>query len=374
MNTTPAALALAGASRTFGLDLTRHLAQAATANVFTSPLSAQLALAMAATGARGTTQRAMLDALGLPGLDGEVAAREANALMARLSASGSVALEIANGLWARPWLALDPAFVHTVRTSFGAEAAALGDTPASINDWASRRTHGMVPFVVDRIEPADLLVLVNATYFHGDWLSPFDAGETRPAPFHRLTGGDVSVPLMHRAGDFTYGEGPDHQAVTLPYGGEVAMLVVLPRGRLATADFAPYLDARRFDAIGADLTDTPGELRLPRFELDVQASLVEPLTALGMGPAFRRGADFSGVAPSCEKECLLSRVAQRARLAVDELGTTAAAATAVVMAGVSYRPPRPPFQMIVDRPFLVAIQHVPTGTLLFAGVVADLTG
>ena len=213
----------------------------------------------------------------------------------------------------------------------------------------------------------DLLVLVNGTYFHGDWLSPFQAGETQPAPFHRATGGDVGVPLMHRSGHFVYGEGPDYQAVMLPYRGEVALLVVLPRAPRAPADFAPYLDAHRFGEIAADQNGATGELWLPRFELDVQASLVEPLTALGMGPAFLPGADFSGVAPSCEKECRISTVVQRARLQMDELGTTAATATAVVMARAAYRPPRPPFQMIVDRPFRIAIQHVPTGTLLFAG-------
>src|SRR5215467_11144304 len=108
MGTTPGAPALAGASRTFGLGLTRQLALAGSANVFTSPLGAQLALAMAGVGARGATRRAMLDALGLRGLDGEGAAREADALTARLSASGRAALRIANGLWVRPWLALDP--------------------------------------------------------------------------------------------------------------------------------------------------------------------------------------------------------------------------------------------------------------------------
>jgi serpin B len=316
----------------------------------------------------------MLDALGLPGLDGAGAAREAEALMARLSASDRVALEIANGLWVRPWLALAPAFVHTVRTSFGAEADALGDSPAAINDWVSRRTHGMVPLLLDQIEPDDLVVLVNATYFHGDWWSPFEPGETRPGPFHRATGAEVSVLLMHRSGQFTYGEGPDYQAVTLPYRGEVAMLVVLPRATLAAADFDPYLDPRRFAEIAAGLSGTTGELLLPRFGLDVRTSLREPLTALGMGPAFLPGADFSGVAPSCGRKCVISRVIQRARLEVDELGTTAAAATGVVMRAISYRPPRPPFQMVVDRPFLVAIQHLPTGTLLFAGVVADPTG
>jgi serine protease inhibitor len=374
MNTTPASSPLASASRTFGLGLTRQLALAGSTNVFTSPLSAQLALSMAAVGAGGTTRVAMLDALGLPGLDGEGMAREADALMARLTVSVGAALKIANGLWVHPQFMLDQAFTQVVRRSFRAEAETLGDTPASINEWVSRHTDGMVPFVVDRIRPDDLLVLVNATYFRGEWQLPFEAGETRPAPFHRATGDDVSVPLMRRWADFSYGESQDYQAVTLPYRGEEAMLVVLPRTPLAPADFTPYLDAGRVGEIAADMSSATGELLLPRFGLDVQASLVEPLTALGMGPAFLPGADFSGVAPSCGAECHISRVVQRARLEVDELGTTAAAATAVMMAGISYRPPRTPFQMIVDRPFLVAIQHVTTGTLVFAGVVGDPTG
>jgi serpin B len=366
---------LAIASQTFGLALARQLALAGTANVFTSPLSTQLALAMAAAGARGSTQRAMLDALGLTGLDANGVAAEAEALTSRLSASGCATVEIANGVWARRGLALDPGFVHTVRSSFGGETATLdGSSAKAINDWVSRRTHGTVPSILDRVPTDVLLELVNATYFHGDWQSAFDAARTRTAPFHRAAGGDVPAPLMDRTGDFAYGAGADYQAVGLPYvGGAVRMVVVLPAARLAPSGFAPYLEPARFGQIASGLGPASGELRLPRFGLDVTASLLEPLSALGMGPAFGPGADFSGVASSCGRSCFISDVTQRARLEVDERGATAAAATRVGIA-VSARLVGEPFQMVVDRPFLVAIQHVPTGTLLFAGVVGDPTG
>jgi serpin B len=314
----------------------------------------------------------MLDGLGLTGLDGPGAAREANALMGRVSSGGCAPVEIADGVWARRGLTLDPGFVRTVQSSFRGEAAALdGSSAKAINDWVSSRTHGMVPSILESVPPDALLELVNATYFHGEWRSPFDAASTRPGPFHRASGGDVTVPLMQHSDVFAYGMGPGYEAVAMPYaGGAERMVVVLPNATLATADFAPYLDAARFGQITAGLAGTSGDLRLPRFGLDVSASLLGPLQALGMGPAFLAGADFSGVAPSCAQRCVITEVTQRARLQVDERGTTAAAATQV-QAGLAASVVEKSFRMVVDRPFLVAIQDVPTGTLLFAGVVGD---
>ncbi|HYW22870.1 MAG TPA: serpin family protein [Terriglobales bacterium] len=366
--------ALAAASQTFGMSLTRQLAtRTSHANVLVSPLSAQLALAMAAVGARGATQRAMLDALGLAGFDGNFAARAAQELIGGLAASRCGALLIANGMWARRGLALDAGFVRTVRTAFAGEVAPLDTDPAkagqAINDWVSRRTHGRVPSIVDAIPPEVVLELLNATYFHGDWRSAFDPGTTREAPFHRPAGGDVAVPSMDRAGDLVYGRGPGYQAVALPYAdGATRMVVLLPDASLAAAGFAPYLDAARLQQITAGLHGAQGELQLPRFGVDVTASLLEPLAALGMDPAFQPSADFSGIARSCGG-CQITEVKQRVRLQVDERGTTAAAATQVEIAVSSST-----LRMVVDRPFLVAIQDIPSGTLLFVGVVADPTG
>lgn len=368
--------ALAAASQSFGLSLTRLLADDTRDNVFVSPLGAQMALAMAASGARGTTQRAILDAIGLSGLGADRAAHEAGSLLDRLTSSGCATVEIANGLWARRWLRLDPSYVQMVHSTFKGAAHPLdAGSTGVINDWVSHATHGKIPSIVERIPPDVVIMLINAVYFHGDWEGPFDPAQTRPAPFYRAGAGEVTVPLMVRSGEFTYGDGPGYQAVALPYGGDtVRMVVILPSAPLATSGFAPYLEHTRFEqVIGALQPRRSGELWLPSFSFDFKASLLEPLSALGMGPVFQPGAaDFSGMAPKCGRSCFISDVTQKSRLEVDEKGTTAAAATRVfieILRWVS----APPFKMVVDRPFLTAIQDTVTGTLLFVGVVGDPT-
>lgn len=206
----------------------------------------------------------------------------------------------------------------------------------------------------------------------GDWQTPFDPARTRQAPFHRAGASEVTVPLMDRSGKFTYGDGPGYQVLALPYRGEaVRMVFILPSTPLAPSGFAQYLDPARFlQVLRALQPGLSGELQLPRFSLDFKASLREPLRALGMGPAFQLGAEFSGIAPSCERSCFISDVAQKSRLEVDEKGTTAAAATRVAISRVSLRLGAP-FKMVVDRPFLAVIQDAETGTLLFVGVIGD---
>jgi serine protease inhibitor len=370
---TPGGDALAAASRFFGLGLARQLVAGAGDDVFVSPLSAQMALAMAAAGARGATQAAMLAAMGLGGLSGAQSAHEAGALLDRLASGGCATIELANGLWARRGLALDPGYVRTVQSVFRGAVRPLDSGSAKvIDDWASKATHGRITSIVDRVPPDVILYLVNATYFHGEWQEPFDPGRTRPAPFHRAGAADVTVPLMDRTGTFTYGEGPGYQAVALPYsGGAVRLVVVLPSAPLAPPGFAPYLDLARFEQVTGSLqAGQPGELRLPRVEVDFTASLLGPLAALGMRPALQPGADFSGLAPSCALRCFISDVTQKTRLEVDEQGTTAAAATRVGLQ-ISARLGGAPFRMVVDRPFLAAIQDVESGTLLFIGVIGS---
>ncbi len=370
----PGGTALAAASRSFGLALTGQLAATAKRDVLTSPLSAEMALAMAATGARGATQRAMLDAMGLTGLPGDEVAREAGALMSRLQSSRCASIEIANSLWARRSFPLDPGYVSAVRSAFEGQARPLdaGSLKAT-NGWVSQATHGKIRSFMDSIPPDVMLYLINATYFHGAWQVPFDPARTRQAPFHRFGAADATVPLMDRTGEFVYGEGPGYQAVGLPYGGgAVRMVVVLPAATLPPSGFASFLDPARFQQITGTLeAGASGELQLPRFGLDYEASLLKPLRALGMAPAFQQGADFSGISPACPigGSCYISDVTQKVRLEVDDQGTTAAAATRVAIT-VSLRVGGP-FRMVVDRPFLAAVQDVETGTLLFVGVVGD---
>lgn len=193
----------------------------------------------------------------------------------------------------------------------------------------------------------------------------FDPAKTRQAAFHRAGAGDVTVPLMDRTGAMAYGAGPGYQAVALPYrGGAARMVVALPAATLPPQGFTSFLDPARFQQIVSGLdAGASGELQMPRFSLDSDASLLQPLGALGMSPAFRPDADFSGIASGL----FITEVKHKVRLEVDEQGTTAAAATRVGMSLAL----RTPFRMVVDRPFLAAMQDTGTGTLLFAGVVAD---
>jgi serpin B len=352
----------------FGLRLARALAPAHGPNLFLSPASASLALAMAAAGAAGDTRAAMLDALGL------AAPEDAATALLPLAGLAGATVEIANALWARRGLELDPAYADTIAGVFQAEAGTLDfgspAAAAAINEWVARATHGRIGQVVASLPAGTVLCLVNATYFHGDWARPFDPRDTREAAFRRAGAPPTRVPLMARTGTFEYGEGPGFQAVALPYqGGALRMLVVLPAAVLAAPDLAALLD--RFEEVGAALAPSRnGSLRLPRFTIADDLSLAGPLVDLGMAPAFQPGADFSRLSPDCGRQCAISEVVQRTRLEVDERGTTAAAATAAVMV-LSLRHEAAPFEMVVDRPFVLAIQAVGTGDLLFLGLIGD---
>jgi serpin B len=344
----------AATGRDFGLALTGQLVGRRDGSVFVSPVSAHLALAMAAAGARGGTRQALLDVLGLR--TGDLASQMSELLL-RLESAGGGTVEIANSLWAPRELRLDPNYVATAERGFRAQARSLDfGSPAAaaeINRWVAAATHGKIEALVASIPPAVVLYLVNATYFHGDWQTPFDATATRE-------------------GRFAYTEGPGWQAVALPYReSTLRMLVVLPAEPLPAAAFAPYLERARLDEIVAGLVPgRRGELRLPRFRLDHDVQLAEALAAMGMAPAFSPGADFSGLSADCEDRCLISGVQQRTHLEVDEKGTVAAAATQVAVA-LSMAVTAERFHMSVDRPFLLAIEDGATGTLLFVGVIAD---
>jgi serpin B len=364
---------IATAGRDFGLTLAGQLVARRDGSVFVSPVSAQLALAMAAAGAKGDTRRAMLDVLGLHGRD---LASEVSELLLRLDSAGGGSVEIANSLWARQELRLDPTYVADVERGFRGQARSLDfGSPAAageINRWVADATHGKIDTLVASIPPAVVLYLVNATYFHGDWLTPFDGAATREGTFTLADGGRVGVPLMRREGQFAYADGHGWQAVALPYrDSTLRMLVVLPAAPLSAAAFGPYLERARLDEIVAGMVPGQrGELRLPRFRLDHDLQLAEPLAAMGMAPAFSRGADFSGISVDCDARCLISGVQQRTHLEVDEKGTVAAAATQVAVA-LSMAVTAERFHMSVDRPFLLAIEDGATGALLFLGVIAD---
>lgn len=343
-------------------------------NVAISPFSASVALGMTMNGANGETHAAMQRTLGLGGrTDEEIdsAYRDLWRLLAGLDPS--VQLTSANAIFHRNSFAVAPAFARTSQGYFGATVRALDfddqrASLAAINGWASEKTNGRIPEVLQEIGRDQVMFLMNALYFKGEWRSRFDVARTQPGPFLGADGTLRTVPLMH-ASDMPLELGGDSTAEVgeLPYGnGAYAMTIVLPRSGQSVDDFVKGLTPERWDSLLGTLRETRREVVLPRFTLSYSGRWNDVLTRMGMGIAFTHAADFGRLSAS-DAGLLLDFVKQDVFLAVDEVGTEAAAVTSVGVGLVSA-----PVPFRVDRPFVFAIRERLSGTILFVGAVKKL--
>lgn len=369
---------VSAAGSDFGFRLLHTLAAGKpSGNVLFSPFSISQALTLTMSGANGKTRQDMARTLGLTTLSpAQIDAANARLLPALMS-DPKVRITVANTLWADKGMAFSPVFQAQAKQFYGAEATTLDfrapTAPRTINEWVSRNTQGKITQIVSAADIAgSLTVLTDAIYFHGKWQKPFDKTGTAPKPFHLSGGGAKIVKMMTQTNEFPYLDTPQFQAASLFYGtGRVSLLVFLPKPGVsaeALVTEASGPPARKW--IGA-MRPTLLEIYLPRFKADDKAKLKEPLSALGMASAFQSGADFYPMGLGNTK---MGDVLHRATLDVDEQGTVAAAATAVIMEAGSAAPriPLPPIPIMrVDRPFLVLIRDTRTGSLLFAGVIRN---
>lgn len=341
-------------------------------NVFVSPLSVSMAVGMTMNGADGETLEAMRRTLGLGDLTLDEIGRSYRDLIELiLGLDPTVTTTIANAIWYRQGFAIEQEFVETNREYFDAEVEALDfSSPgalSTINGWASEQTRGRIPEMLDRIDPAWVLILMNALYFKGDWTEAFDPDRTRTAPFHLADGTTRSVPMMSHHEKFPGVIDGEKGIVELPYGGGAfTMVVVVPH----EADGLDALLAGLDDAGWAELVGRldeagPVEVRLPRLELEYERDLVDDLVAMGMEVAFTPAADFSRLSSD---PFWIDIVKQKTFVKVDEEGTEAAAVT--VVAGPTSLPPT----VAADRPFLFVIRERFSGAILFVGKVVDPTG
>lgn len=364
------------------VDLFKRLAapgeRLGTANLVVSPSSVATVLAMILPGARGTTADEIATALHSrldPGRLATAAGALDRALLEQARAD-ELDLRISNAVWIQERLALRQEFERTLVEAFRAglhRVDFMEDPDAArraINQLVSEQTAGKVPELFDPgTIPRDCaLVLTNAIYLHARWLEAFDPDETQPEPFYLLDQGTTEVVMLHRQASSGYAKGDGWRAVELPYqGGRLVMDVILPdEGRFE--QFRNGLEVERLREVLGALGSREVRLALPKFSFDSDLNLKGPLEALGMRTAFTDFADFSGIT---EQPIRVERAVQRAHVEVDELGTTAAAATGVTMRLVSAVIPRPPVELRVDRPFLFAVRDRTTGTLLFVGQVTN---
>ena len=239
----------------------------------------------------------------------------------------------------------------------------------TINDWVSNQTEGRIEDLIPQgvIDALTRLVLTNAIYFNAAWLNPFNEDLTTDGTFYLPDGSETVVPMMSQTESFGYLDGDGYQAVELPYdGSELAMVIMMPdSGKFGT--FEDSLDIEKVGAIMDGIESKQVALTLPKFEFESEFSLADTLAAMGMPVAFSGAADFSGMTGT--KELLIGDVLHKAFVSVDEAGTEAAAATAVVMELTAV--PEEPIEVTIDRPFIFLIYDIETEAILFLGRVAN---
>ena len=392
----------AKATNELGVDLYRRLATG-DKNLCISPYSIDSALAMTFAGADGETRTEMSRVLHFPN-DASVpasfsalqhsleqmSAKTAELVKESKKSGGStepITLNIANRLFAQKGYDFRQAFLSVVKQNFGGAFEPLdfvadpAAAAAHINKWVADQTREKIRDLIpaDALNKLTRLVLTNALYLKAPWADAFSDKTTQPEPFFVHGGGPVDVPMMRKRSEhFGYARREGFTVVTVPYvGDDLQFVVLLPDDLNGLHRLEPKLTA---DVLAecAKLEPRDIDLHLPKFKLEPPTiALAETFQALGMKTAFdipQGSANFDKIAPRKPNDYLyISNIFHKTFIDVDEKGTEAAAATAVVMmmaTGLA-QPKPPPIEVKVDRPFVYAIQHVPSDVCLFLGRVTD---
>ncbi len=374
---------IVAANTRFGFNLFAEiLKEQSGENIFISPFSIAMALAMTYNGASGSTQKVMAQALELKGLNLQqinTAYGELKKLL--INPDEKVKLNIANSLWADKNARFNPEFVQRNQNFYQAKVTNLNfkDPTASqtINGWVKENTQGKIDKIVDKINPDEVLFLINAIYFKGIWNKEFDASghtlwayptKTQNLAFNLTSGKQKRHPMMSQSGKYRYYENEKFQSVSIPYGedGKISFYLFLPKENSSLQTFYQNLNTQNWEKWMTQFQKREGFIRLPRFKTEYDITLNKTLSALGMGEAFTKRANFSGMGNNLN----ISEVKHKTFVEVNEEGTEAAASTSVGITATSASIERP-FKMIVNRPFFYAIRDNKTGSLLFMGSIVE---
>jgi serpin B len=365
----------------FAFDLYAKLREKS-GNRFFSPFSVSTALAMTSAGAKGQTLDEMVKTLHLPpGTDAAHAGF--GALLQQLQADPDkrgFELSVANALWGQQGLPFRKEFLDLTQKQYGAGLNTVDfgnpeQARQTINRWVEQHTKDRIKdlFAPGSLQGSTGLVLTNAIYFKGRWKQKFEERLTAPQPFHLGGGRDVQAPLMHKDGRFAYFGNNTLQAVELPYGGgDVSMVVLLPKSADGLAALEQSLDAATVDGWLGRLRPMPGDVYLPRFTMTDEFDLTQTLQTMGMKAAFTGQADFSGMLTT--EPLSIGKVVHKAFVEANEEGTTAAAATGVAMARAAAPLHEDRFTFRADHPFMFLIRDAKSGSVLFVGRVANPVG
>lgn len=341
-----------------------------------SPLSVTYLMSMLANGADGETQQQILATLGWAGegiqqpslQDINDYSRMLIEKTARLDKA--VTVEIANYVAVNKEFKLNSKFQKSVERDYKAGVESLNFTSPStlkrINDWCNDRTHGMIPSIINEVDPDAVSYLMNAIYFNGTWKDKFSKEETKQEMFRGYTRDIQYVDMMHRHGEYFYADGDGYSAVSIPYGnGAFRMTVILPTEGSFLRDVMASMDGGKFQALQRSMEKCNVDLKIPRFTTEVDLPLNDIISALGAPLIFSSQADFSQFARG---NFCVSKMFQKAKIEVSEEGTKAAAVTAAIMMMSAVRPEKKRNVVFhADSPFAYIISENSTGSIYFMG-------
>ncbi|MGC8778564.1 MAG: serpin family protein, partial [Candidatus Caldatribacteriaceae bacterium] len=327
--------------------------------------------------ARGETQEAMLRTLGFSGISLDTLNAENERFVGVLEGLAEtdpgVEVKVANALFGRAGIPFREKFLRTLRERYGALARNLdfGDplAVAEINRWVREKTEGKIEAILERLDPDAILILLNTLFFRGSWSVPFEEKNTRPVPFHFPDGTVKDHPTMFQSGWYRYLLTDAFQAVSLPYGktGQIRLYLFLPAPQVSLRAFLAQLSAANWARWKRGFERRSGTIGVPRFRLSYGVvDLKEVLRAMGMEVAFSPQADFGNLV---DGPAFIEHVFHRTVMEVDEKGTEAAAATAVVIAKGMGEEKEETFTMVIDRPFFLVLLHEESNLPLFMGAV-----
>ena len=364
----------------FATDLYARLRSDAPGNLFFSPYSISSALAMTSAGAHGETEAQMAKVLHFPASQARLhAGFKSLGDQIAASAKAGFQLRVANRLWGQQGFHFLPEFLAVTRANYGAELGLLdfkqsAAARTTINSWIEQQTNGKIRDLLpaDAIREMTQLVLTNAIYFRARWTHEFEPSATADVPFHVSASKQVAVPTMRQTGEFLYAKTDDVQVLELHYGpsGDLAMLILLPGKTDGLADLERRLTGASLEKWSRELMPCRVKIDLPKFKMTSEVSLADALASMGMPLAFSENqADFSRMS---KQRLSLSAVFHQAYVDVNEEGTEAAAATAILAEEAKKQPSDEEIvEFRADHPFVFVIRDARTQSILFLGRLTD---
>lgn len=336
----------------------------------TSPLSVTYVLGMLNDGAAGQTAKELTQVLGFGDNNKQAVNEYCKSLIEQAPmADPSVVLKIANIVAADQNLTLMDAFCKDMQDYYSTEVASLDFSKASsvdyLNSWCKEKSGGMIPSIIDKLNPEDLLVLMNAVYFNATWTEKFDAKDTKQEAFTMADGSKVTLPMMHRKAEILYNESDMFTAVSLPFGSgdKWSMHILLPKEGKTTSDVINSLNSDFWKK--SFWQPAKVDVKIPRFTTESDITLNSMVTKLGAPSIFNPDAANFSLISKNQKGLFVSLLKQKAAIEVTEEGTKTTAVTVAMMCGVNITPDKGNFH--ANRPFVYIIQEASSGAIFFIG-------